>query len=54
MKKRDLEDYVKRLEACVRKASGLRDQAMLRMNDSPVAVRVVEEYDAERAKITEI
>ena len=52
--RQELEDYITRLEACVEKASALRDQAMLRMTISPIASKAVVEYDVVRALIKEI
>ena len=46
MKKSELEERVRRLEAVLRTVPALRNEAMIRTGDSPMASRAIDAYDA--------
>lgn len=46
MKKSELEERVRRLEAVLRTVPPLRNEAMIRSGDSPMASRAIDAYDA--------
>lgn len=45
MKKSELEERVRRLEAILRTVPALRNEAMIRSGDSPMASRAIDAYD---------
>ena len=46
MRKSELEERVRRLEAVLRTVPALRNEAMIRSGDSPMASRAIDAYDA--------
>lgn len=48
---KELRAYVALLEAVVAKTAALRNEAMIRTGDSPMASRAVDEYDAVRSMV---